>query len=84
MCIDSILYVLGHQDSATSGSKTITLWPKSLGVTELAVDIAIGTVAQHHRVQRAMALTAAVAALVPFLHTEIRGTVINQHISVYC
>lgn len=48
-------------------AEAVTLGSVAFGVAQLAVDLTVRGVTGKHRVQRAMALTAVVAGLVPFL-----------------
>lgn len=57
--------VLGSQHATSAGGKAVSLGSVFLGVAQLAVNVAVGGVAQHHGVEGPEALAAAVAPLVP-------------------
>lgn len=63
----------GHEGGGVA--ETIALRSVTLGVAQLAVDLAIGGIAGEHRVQGSVALTAVVTALVPLLQGQVGALV---------
>lgn len=62
--------VFRNEDTTTASSETVALWTVLLGIAELAVDVAVGTIAMHHGVERTLALATLEALLVERLKKE--------------
>ena len=58
---------VAHEEGRAA-AETVPLGAELFGVAQLAVDVAVGTVARQHRVEHAVAFAAVEAALVPHLH----------------
>jgi len=73
--------VLWNEDTAGTGGEAVALGAEALGIAELAVDITVRAVAEHHGVQGSAAVSAVVATLVPFDSTAGQSLLGGEHLS---